>query len=805
MGGTKQRATLGYLLIRANRVVSTSQLLDALWPVDDAPTSARKILQNAVWGLRRALTSAQSDAAPVSLVTQPPGYRLTVDPGAIDLFRFQAKVEKGRETLAAGNPDVAARLLREALELWRGPALADLAEAGIAWPELSAVQNARLDAMEDYFEAELALGRHQAVLGELETMVEDTALRERSCGQLMLALYRSGRQADALNVYSRVRSTLVEELGLEPGRELQELQQAILNHDHTLNAPGESGSRGARRQTPVIADGKGPSPLTAAQELPVPDLDAHQPESATGEAPRWEEALPAPVPASDREPVAAAVSVDARRYVTARIAPEPPTTRRRLVSVLLVRAQFHTGTVEGDSGAVDELLEDMSRWVHRRIEHFGGVVTAAIGSVCMALFSTGEDSGGGDDAERAVLAALAVRDGLQTATFPGAGPGTGGTLSFQASVATGEALLRYHLDDRDQPSSITGRLLSTCDLLLSCAQAGEIRACDSTRRATEAMIEYLAADDGGDEHHWKLLGIRRDYFGHLKVPTVEREFELSLVTDLLERARHRATPHLVTVLGDEGSGKTRFLAEFARTIAARAQVARMTIGHAPGSAEDGVFALQRQMVRALCRVEPSDAPPVAREKLVNTVTRLTDDEERVRRLLDCLIKFVDPDAAQHPLSGTEDELGAWGRFLGRTTLERPLVLLIDDLHRADDALLDFVSGLSDFAGVPLLVVATARPELLRLRPEWGGGKRHVTTLTLEPLSDAAVDQLLDSLLRAEPGDDDTRTTSPAKWFRRALRVTIGDRQGDRRQYLRSLLSMHPPGTFNSGGTCWVAG
>ncbi|MEU3342296.1 BTAD domain-containing putative transcriptional regulator [Streptomyces sp. NPDC006668] len=739
-------------------------------------------------------------------MTQPPGYRLTVDPDAIDLYRFQAKVEKGRETLAAGTPDAAAKLLGDALELWRGPALADLAEAGIAWPELSAVQNARLDAMEDYFEAELALGRHQTVLAELETMVEDTAsLRERSCGQLMLALYRSGRQADALSVYSRVRSTLVEELGLEPGRELQELQQAILNHDAALNVPGERGSWGAHLQTPVTAHGEGLSPLAAARELPVPDLDAHRPQSTTGKAPQREDSLRVPFAAAGREPVAAAVSLDAKRYVTARIAPKTPMTRRHLVSVLLVRTQFHTGTVEGDSGVEDELLEDISRWVHRRIEDFGGVVTAAIGSVCMALFSTGEDSGGGDDAERAVLAALAIRDGLQTATFPGIGPGTAGTLSFQASIATGEALLRYQVDDRDQPSSITGRLLSSCDLLLARARAGEIRACDSTRRATEAMIEYFAADDGGDEHHWKLLGIRRDYFGSLKVPTVEREFELSLVTDLLERARYRATPHLVTVLGDEGSGKTRFLAEFGRTIAARAQVARMAIGHTPGSAEDGVFALQRQLVRALCRVEPSDAAPVAREKLVNTVTRLTDDEERVRRLLDCLIEFVDPEAAQHPLSSTEDELGAWGQFLGRTTLERPLVLLIDDLHHADDALLDFVSGLSDFAGVPLLVVATARPELLRLRPEWGGGKRHVTTLTLEPLSDAGVDQLLDSLLRADPGDDDAKATSHAKWFRRALRVTIGDRQGDRRQYLRSMLSMHPPRTFNSGGTCWVAG
>ncbi|MCC3770839.1 AfsR/SARP family transcriptional regulator, partial [Streptomyces sp. UNOC14_S4] len=237
LGGTKQRATLSFLLLHANRVVATSRLLNALWEGDDAPASARKILQNAVWGLRGALFPDGGETEQTTLLTQAPGYVLRVNPDDVDLFLFHRRVAEGRAKLTTGAPQEAAVLLRDALALWRGPVLADLMEAGFAWPEVTAVQNARLDAVEDYCEAELACGRHHAVLGELEALVEAEPLRERSCGQLMLALYRCGRQADALNVYSRVRTTLVEELGLEPGLALQRLQQSILTHDRTLALP----------------------------------------------------------------------------------------------------------------------------------------------------------------------------------------------------------------------------------------------------------------------------------------------------------------------------------------------------------------------------------------------------------------------------------------------------------------------------------------------------------------------------------------------------------------------------------------
>uniref|UniRef100_UPI0004C52681 AfsR/SARP family transcriptional regulator n=1 Tax=Streptomyces griseus TaxID=1911 RepID=UPI0004C52681 len=263
LGGTKQRATLGYLLLRTNRVVAASELVQALWDSDDAPVTARKILHNAVWGLRSMLTSLPAPAAgsPPALVTRTPGYVLRVDPDHVDLAVFQRRVAEGRAALAADAPETAARLLREGLDLWRGPVLADLAESGFTWPEIEATRRTRLDALEDFFDAELACGRHHSVIGDLTMLVDTEPLRERACGQLMIALYRCGRQADALNVYDRARSALVENLGLEPGRGLQMLQRSILTHDAALSQ--EVGWPAVRRPAAPLtpaAPSPGPSP-----------------------------------------------------------------------------------------------------------------------------------------------------------------------------------------------------------------------------------------------------------------------------------------------------------------------------------------------------------------------------------------------------------------------------------------------------------------------------------------------------------------------------------------------------------------
>ena len=178
------------------------------------------------------------------LVTRGHGYLLQTTPGQVDLERFEALVAEGRSALEAGDARVASDRLRDALALWRGPPLADFSYEPFAQGEIARLENARLAALEDRIDSHLALGEHGALVGELESLVQEHPLRERFHGQLMLALYRSGRQADALESYRRARRSLVEELGLEPSRTLQELERAILAQDAALEAP----SRGPRRQ-----------------------------------------------------------------------------------------------------------------------------------------------------------------------------------------------------------------------------------------------------------------------------------------------------------------------------------------------------------------------------------------------------------------------------------------------------------------------------------------------------------------------------------------------------------------------------
>ncbi len=235
LGGAVQRAVLGYLLLHANQVVPTSRMLSALWD-GQPPSTARKMVQNAVSAIRRTLAAhdGAGTADGAALVTHPPGYRFRVDPDLVDLHHFRRLVRAGR---TAAEPTDGKALLREALGLWRGRALADLVERGTNWSELAAIEDERLLAYEDCFDAELMCGRHREITPELEVLTEAEPVRERLCMQFMLALYRSGRQVDALNVYRRTRAALVDGLGIEPGRELRELQHLILEHHASIQAP----------------------------------------------------------------------------------------------------------------------------------------------------------------------------------------------------------------------------------------------------------------------------------------------------------------------------------------------------------------------------------------------------------------------------------------------------------------------------------------------------------------------------------------------------------------------------------------
>ncbi|GAA0623049.1 AfsR/SARP family transcriptional regulator [Streptomyces crystallinus] len=515
LGGTKQRATLGYLLLQANQVVPTSRLLSALWPADHTPVTARKILQNAVWGLRGLLAESGPegpDGEAAELVTRAPGYLIRTDPDQIDLNVFRRRVGEGRAELAGGRPEAAVASLGAALALWRGPALADLAETGIMWPELTAVQNTRLDVLEDYFEAKLACGQHYAVLAELEAAVEAEPLRERSSGQLMLALYRCGRQAHALAVYNRLRATLVEDLGLEPGHELRRLQRAILAHDPSLSL------------APARPAGSAVPPALAA----VPAADQ-------------------PCERADRRRTLTAVSGHRRhghapeRTGRAASAPQravvrPDVVRRQELSVLLVQTRVEPGAavarlagggpapgaVDLDLGLdfrlgldeavdLDETLERVSAATRARIEHFGGRVVGSVGPVTLGLFRDEDEDGGGvggvpeagGAALRALRAAAAVRDAVAPPGRPASRRSTADRgLTLHAAVATGRALVRFAPGDPGSPQSVNGALVDLCQRLLAQAAPGEILVCDDSRPAAGPEVSYAPAE--GFPGRWRV-------------------------------------------------------------------------------------------------------------------------------------------------------------------------------------------------------------------------------------------------------------------------------------------------------------
>ena len=234
----RERALLAVLALRRGEVVSTDGLVDALWGEQPPPTAA-KALQGYVSHLRRILESAGESGV---LVTQPPGYLLRLADDAVDARRFEVLAAQGWRQLD-DDPAGAVATFEEALALWHGPALGEFAFSDFAQREIHRLDELRLETIEGRLEGQLRLGRHGAVVAELEARVDEHPLRERLRGQLMLALYRSGRQAEALEVYRDGRRRLANDLGLEPGTELQRLERQILAQDPELEAPREGGAR----------------------------------------------------------------------------------------------------------------------------------------------------------------------------------------------------------------------------------------------------------------------------------------------------------------------------------------------------------------------------------------------------------------------------------------------------------------------------------------------------------------------------------------------------------------------------------
>jgi YVTN family beta-propeller protein len=246
LGSPKERALLAVLLLHAGAVVSRERLIDELWG-ESPPATAAKALNVHVSQLRKSLARNGHDP----IATDAPGYALRIDPDLLDVARFERLVAEARSQVASGQTQSARELFQAALALWRGPPLAGVELESVARSEIGRLEGLRLSALMDRIDCDLALGLHEPVIGELEALVADHPLHERLRGQYMLALYRAGRQADALGAYQDARATLVQELGLEPSAALQRLERGILNHDPALELPeGIPRTRGAPGEAP---------------------------------------------------------------------------------------------------------------------------------------------------------------------------------------------------------------------------------------------------------------------------------------------------------------------------------------------------------------------------------------------------------------------------------------------------------------------------------------------------------------------------------------------------------------------------
>ncbi|MER5830723.1 BTAD domain-containing putative transcriptional regulator [Streptomyces sp. NPDC002130] len=720
LGGVKQRAVLGLLLLHANQVVATSQLLDALWPEDARPVTARKMVQNAVWGLRALLESGDGDGyEPPRLLTRAPGYVLRVDPEQLDATRFERAVAAGRARLDAGEAAEAADLLGEALAEWRGSALSDLAEQGVEWAELTALRQLRLDAMEDRFEAELACGRHHAVLGELTSLAEAEPLRERLCGQLMLALYRCGRQAEALSVFSRVRLALVEEYGLEPSAALQTLQHRILRHDQALACPTETRPEpvapgtGTARRHPAGDTGAARTSVRITADTGVPGTSG--PGAVAPGAAGPDAGAPEPVRAAALLSVGAAHSVEQPGSATGfGFAEGGAVAERRDVCVLVVCTESAGDAAAMGSEQLDTSLHDAVTVLTESVEDRSGTVVGSMGGLCAALF--GLRSERPEASLNAVRAAFTARE--QLALRAG--------MVMRAVVISGKAIVRHDPHDPNAAVSVVGTLLDKAHGLLYGVPEGELYVSDDVAGDTGAWVSYDESP-----HADGTPGIRRARALHPDEPAgpgtgTRPRPELALLENLLEYSRHHGVPSMLTVLGDHGAGKTRLLAQFEHRVAGDADGVRVVRPRLARGGHDAV-AVAAALTEAwgqrhVARLEPQ-------EQRIRTVVRsAADSDVDAARLL----RVPCPAPAPHPLPPGRgaDLLAAWGEVIEHEARHRPVVLCLDDLHLADDAVLDWAERLGGSGTGALLVVACGHSELLRRRPIWGSACEHASRLTL---------------------------------------------------------------------------
>jgi DNA-binding SARP family transcriptional activator/class 3 adenylate cyclase len=730
LGGAKQRALLAMLLLHAGQVVSADRLIDELWG-EDPPDTVRSVLQVYVANLRKVLEPGRPKGTASSLLkTQPPGYLLDLDHKELDLACFEQLVAEGRAALAAGDPVQAARLLGDAVGLWRGPALADVTLAGSGQGEVIRLEERRLAAVEDHIEAELALGRHGQLVGKLQALVVAHPLRERLHGQLMLALYRSGRQAEALEAYRQTREALAEELGIDPSPALKELERAMLAQDPILvPTPGQHASK--------------PPPMGRDS-----GQDGQAQASSPGAAPRGPLVACHQCGRENPDPVERCAGCGAWLTRAERVGRE----ERKVVTVLACElVDLGAPADRADPEDLRAGLRPYQVRVRGELERFGGRVERRVGAHLLAVF--GAPVAHEDDPERAVRAALAIRDTVTELNRARQTP----TLEIQLGIATGEALVVVGAPSDAGEAAITGGLIANAARLQQTAAPGTVLVDEATWRATSHAVTYQpgkpvrAGGTGEPLASWQATAASSipgaEFTRQPGTSFIGRQDELGLLKQIHARAVRESTVQLVTITGEPGVGKSRLVREFAAFLDAQEQLVSWRQGRCLPYGEGIAFWALGEVVKAEAGILESDDPQAATAKLAVAVTAVVEEpaeREWVTSRLTPLIGLGDHSGAAVERS---EAFTAWRGFLEAMAARRPLVLVVEDLHWADEALLAFLGHLLDWASpVPLLLVCTARPELYDRAPEWGGGTRNATTIALSRLSDEETARLLSALL-----------------------------------------------------------
>lgn len=658
LGGHRQRALLAILALRANEPVSTDRLIDELWP-ENAPGGALHAVQVFVSRLRGALGPAGQ-----RLVTRPPGYALELDSDEIDAAHCERRYEMARSAMNVGDAGRAAALLSEAQALWRGPPLADFTYEPFAQAAIARLEELRVSCREELIEALLALGRHAEVVSDLEALVREHPLRERPRGQLMLALYRCGRQAEALEVFQQARRMLVEELAVEPGSELRDLERAILRQDPSIQAPNPSAQE-------ATAD-------TRAQQASPPEEE--------------------PAAESNLEPTA---SEDA---------PTPPMLRKT-ATVLVVSL---TPVGRADPELARRAMATAREQAERVVTRHGGAFVGGLGGELVWVF--GIPLGKEDDALRALRAADEMRSSVAAASEAG-----GCRLQTRIGVATGEVVA-------ETTGELFGEPLHEAVSLARAAGNGELLLADVTRRLSAAATRVEGALDGTA---WRLIqvGVAAASSVAPAVPMIGRDEELSSAYAAFARARRSGETHLLTLLGEAGVGKSRLAHELVARIGAEATVLTgRCLSYGEGI---GLWPLREALTRA------------AGDETRDAIREFIGDAEDADVVADIVATALGLAPAE--IVG-EQVPWAIRRVLEVLANRKTVMLIIEDAHWAQPTLLDLIDYLVDWLRTPTILLCLGRPELLDLRPAWGGGHPRVSSIFLPPLGPWDTLRLLDQQL-----------------------------------------------------------